>query len=895
MKNRFRIQPGSLYSFKDRLEYIPVVKEQNYKLIIENLIHAFLLTLSDGSIIETNKAASDLFGYTAAEFKKLKKTDIIELSDPGNSSAHQTDGCNNHQLMEATCIKKNRSRFPVEFSTTSFIDLNGITKCSIIITDISERKKTESALKLSIKRYNLVVKATKDLVWDWDLVSGNIYRNGQNLTAVYGHSSNKYINNIKDWSAYIHPEDKDRIRSLIDYYINSPEESSFNFEYRFRREDGSYVYINDKGYIIRNREGKALRMIGAAEDITERIQVAQSIIESEQRYKLFLQQSSEGIWRIELKKPIPVSVPVDKMLEYCYQYAYLAECNDAFAKMYGFETAGEIIGSPISLMLPATNPVNIAYMEKFFCSGFKVSEELSYEIDKDGNELIFTNNMIGIVEGEYLIRAWGTQRNVTDQKKAERDLTERENHLKAIVNADPECIKLMSKEGIILEMNPAGLEMIGAENADQVLGKNAFQLVSPMYHEIFRESLEGVFDGKSSKVEFEIIGFHKKRLFMESQCVPLRNASGSIIAALAVTRDITENKNAQAQLQASRERYMYLFNNNPASIIIWDIDTLEIIEANETTIEIYGYSTGDFLSLSILDLYPGHLQSEFRESLDFIKQEDTKKVRYIWQHITKDEIAVTMEITSHKIKYKGRNAVLAVGTNITEKTLLEQIISEEREIKQQQITEAVIMGQEKERIEIGEDLHDNINQILASTKLYIECALKDENPRKELIIESKALVEKAMKEIRNLSKSLLPPSLGEVGLLPAVTELVDSIKHVYDLNISIYWKIKNDKSITDKLKLTIFRIIQEQLNNIIKHANAGNVIINISDAEMKLEMSIQDDGLGFDTSLKRNGVGLRNIKSRAEVNEGKVELISSPGNGCELVVSFPLPAALDKL
>ena len=129
------------------------------------------------------------------------------------------------------------------------------------------------------------------------------------------------------------------IDEQIAYYISSETESSFSFEYRFRREDGNYNYINDRGYIIRNELGIVIRMIGAARDITEQKQIARNVEESEQRYKIFVQQSTEGIWRIELDKPMPVSTPVDDMVNYCMSNAYIAECNDAFAKMYGFEYA----------------------------------------------------------------------------------------------------------------------------------------------------------------------------------------------------------------------------------------------------------------------------------------------------------------------------------------------------------------------------------------------------------------------------------------------------------------------------------------------------------------------------------------------------------------------------
>ena len=259
-----------------------------------------------------------------------------------------------------------------------------------------------------------------------------------------------------------------------------------------------------------------------------------------------------------------------------------------------------------------------------------------------------------------------------------------------------------------------------------------------------------------------------------------------------------------------------------------------------------------------------------------------------WRHLTKNGVVIIMEISSHTIDYNGSNAVLALGKNVTDKILLENSLAEERQIRHQQITDAVITGQEKERSQLGEELHDNINQILATTRLYIECALTEDTLRMELINDSKKLLEKAMLEIRKLSKTLLPPSLGEIGLLDALDDLIENIKDVNSLQIKTDWNNFSENILSEKLKLTIFRIVQEQLNNITKHSQAANAYISLKKVNKMIKLNIKDNGIGFNTATKRNGVGLRNITSRAEVNNGTVILVSQPGAGCELEVNFSI-------
>jgi len=116
--------------------------------------------------------------------------------------------------------------------------------------------------------------------------------------------------------------------------------------------------------------------------------------------------------------------------------------------------------------------------------------------------------------------------------------------------------------------------------------------------------------------------------------------------------------------------------------------------------------------------------------------------------------------------------------------------------------------------------------------------------------------------------------------------MINNIKQVNSLEFITRWEGLDETRLSDSLKLTIFRIVQEQLNNILKHAQARSILILLAQKDCLLELSIKDDGIGFDSSKKRNGVGLQNIISRAELYSGKVLINSEPGKGCELIVLF---------
>jgi two-component system sensor histidine kinase UhpB len=207
---------------------------------------------------------------------------------------------------------------------------------------------------------------------------------------------------------------------------------------------------------------------------------------------------------------------------------------------------------------------------------------------------------------------------------------------------------------------------------------------------------------------------------------------------------------------------------------------------------------------------------------------------------------------------------------------------------QKQITEAVILAQEKERTEIGKELHDNVNQILGASNLYLNSAMTDEQMRQELLERSMQLVSNAINEIRKISKSLITPGLGEIGLIESIGDIMDDLK-VAKNKMAIDLDLQNisEEQIEDRRKLTLFRIVQEQLNNIVKHAEATRVLIRLSGEQDHIVLTVADNGVGFDVNRHRKGVGITNIISRAEILSGKVELQSSPGEGCMLTVSLP--------
>jgi PAS domain S-box-containing protein len=228
------------------------------------------------------------------------------------------------------------------------------------------------------------------------------------------------------------------------------------------------------------------------------------------------------------------------------------------------------------------------------------------------------------------------------------------------------------------------------------------------------------------------------------------------------------------------------------------------------------------------------------------------------------------------------------GQNITEQKKLKALLTKKQEESGRKISRAVIQTQENERSKISLELHDNINQVLTTVKLLIEHSRDDATVFEFILDRALNLQQGVIDEIRDLAKSLSSPSLTSINFNDSVRQLINSIQDTHKININFHADGDPNINLDQFIHLALYRILQEHLANIIKHANAKNVKLIISFSKAFLTMNIQDDGLGFDTSKKSDGIGIDNMRTRAESLGGTFALHSVPEAGSTLLVSVPI-------
>ncbi|HKS29128.1 MAG TPA: PAS domain S-box protein [Pyrinomonadaceae bacterium] len=217
---------------------------------------------------------------------------------------------------------------------------------------------------------------------------------------------------------------------------------------------------------LRNESGEVIGGVAVIRDITEREEAEEALRASEERYRAFISNSSEGIWRFELEQPVSTSLSADEQIEHFYSHGYLAECNDAMARMYGFERAEEITGARLGDLLVRSDPQNAEYLQSFIAARYRLTDVQSVEVDREGRQRIFLNNLIGVVEEGWLFRAWGTQRDITERKKREIELRATEHRFSMFMENLPGLAWIKDLEGRYVYANQSAAKAFKRTSAE---------------------------------------------------------------------------------------------------------------------------------------------------------------------------------------------------------------------------------------------------------------------------------------------------------------------------------------------------------------------------------------------------------------------------------------------
>ena len=605
--------------------------------------------------------------------------------------------------------------------------------------DITDSKKVEQQLKYSEERLRLSLEASNQGLYDLNIQSGNAIVNEQ-YALMLGFNPKTFIETNAHWLERLHPEDRASSNKAYQDYINGIT-PRYVAEFRQRTKNNSWKWILSHGKIVElDKDGHPLRMLGTHSDITERKIAEQAIRQSEEKYRTLVEQAADAI------------VIADKS-------GNLITVNSSACNMTQY-TEKELLQKTIHDFITSEDIENNPFHMQELKDGKTVLTERVMRI-KDGSNLHIEVNSRLLSDGRLLTFV----RDISERKKNLKALAESENMLRTIYNTEPECIKILGMNGELLEINPAGLAMIEADNLEQVKDKFIIDIVNEPFQKEFLQLIQNIFKGESAMLEFKITGLKGTVRWMETHAVPMKDTMGNIISLLGVTRDITNRKKAEGEIKKT-----------------------------------------------------------------------TKQLRQLTAHL--------------------------------------QSVREE------------------ERKRIGREIHDELGQQLTAIKMDVVWIDK-KTPETSNMIKNKlnniiGLLDGSNQSVRRILSELRPDILNDYGLLEALESQGKKFTLSSGIPVVFINKCTTTK-FSEEVSTCIFRVYQEALTNIMRYARATNVKATLTVTNENITFNVQDDGIGFDIKSVNNlkSFGILGMKERLLSLNGLFKLTSSPLQGTKISIILP--------
>ncbi len=823
--------------------------------------------------ITWNRAAEEIFGLSASQVIGRSLRDFI-------SDIHY-DGID-REGVKAIILEQGQWRGELVFTrptdhkeVTLLVNFKLMTnamgqpKCYVVAaTDITQRKQSQLRLEESEKRFRDLADSAPVMIWMSSTENKPYYVN-KRLASYLGIKEDDFTQ--ENWWNALHPEDlAENVEKFNEHFT---AQKPVTLIYRFCNACGEYRWVQDTSMPRLLDDGTFLGYIGTIIDIHETKEK-----EEQSRYQAtLLANVQDSIITTDLE------MKIKSWNKVCDQYFGLSAeevIGQDFHKIVVFDFLDTTMEEALQVL-----QANGSWQGEV---GFDTIE---------GDRLFFAYNVTFIRDNHDVpVGIMAVGRDITVQKRAEENLKRSESFYRALISDSLDGMILTNDQGMITFVSPSIRHILGFE-PEEAIGRYMFEFVHPedlaWAVQSFQREVE-----ENPEIKFiHVRVLHKKGDYIWCMVRGHNLLSNPYVNSLAVYfHDDTPRRNAVEALKESEKRFRTLIEDLQMGVILQDPKgrillcnkiVMQTLKAPEE--EIIGKFVTDVISDPILENGLPFIFDERPINWAIRHQKPLEGlVMGIREPIKNERLWIMMNVNPVVNEAGEIIHIISTITDITERKRLESKLVQD-EVKQQKLlTRATLEGQEKERSEIGKELHDNIGQQLTTTKLYLDLAKTTaDDETMELICLALKSISDVINDVRGISRALTPHTLGDLGLVESVTDLIETLHRTQSIHVKLNYSEFDEEIVDDNQKLMLFRIIQEQLNNVVKHAQASIVRIKLKNNSPLLTLEISDDGKGFDSMKIRRGLGLTNIRNRAELFGGKMDIITAEGSGCTIRITVP--------
>ena len=724
-------------------------------------------------------------------------------------------------------------------------------KLEHIIYKALESFNTTRLLKESEEKFRGVFNSMADVFVRREL-TGKVVMVSPSIYDVVGYTPDEILNNqVKNY--FVDPQMPERIMKKL-----LAEGGTHFVEPEVFKKDGSIIVLASSAKLYFDDAGNPLGIESVFRDVTESKRAETALKESEEKFKSLFNSIIDVFVRRNLAHKVVLISP-------------------SIVEVTGY-SVGEITGADLSnYFVDPQEPERIK--QKLLNEGGPQTFEFDL-YKKDGNVIsISSNAKLYYDNAGKPIGIESVFRDVSDQKKAAEALKETKERYQSLSDASFEAI-FISEKGVCLEQNALAEKMFGYTLGEAV-GKMGTDWIIP-------EDREKVMNNMLSGYEkaYEITAMRKDGSTFPAEIQGrMMHFQGKDVRVTALN-DISRRKQAEEALIESEEKFRNLITNTEEIIYIIAKDGTFILSEGKGLSEL-GLKPGEVVGESVFELY--------KESPDILAQ-----MREAFKGKTVNEEAKVGDFYFKNWYTPQTNlqgeiiGLLGLSINITEQKQAEvKILEYQNRLKE--VSMELILSEEKQRKQIAVDLHDHVGQLLAASRMQLMGLMHEsENVviNKKIKDISQGLLQ-AVRATREAIFNLSPPQLNEIGLFAAVHDwLEQEVKMKYPVKARLIGE--NQKyNLSENIRFLIFRSIRELIMNTVKHARAKHLNVKIGGARDFLEITIQDDGIGFAEDpesmyLKSTGYGLFSTRERVIDIGGSMTIDSKPGQGATIKIVVPL-------
>lgn len=499
--------------------------EEKYKSILENSLNAHFLIRPDGYILEANKAALDMFGYTVDEMRALGRAGIMDMSDPNLAAYVKQREETGSAKAELTGIRKTGERFFLEISSVSYKDSNGIQRTTVAIADITERRKAEENLRLSEAEFRAAFEYSALGMSLMD-INGKWIRVNESFCRILGYTNRELMS--RTLSEISHPDDRDKDAPFIEQVLNGSKKS-YQIEKRYLHKNGTIVWVHQASSVVHDINYNPSHWTIQIQDITEQKAIENTLREERELLRTLIDNVPTGIFIKDLESRKTL---VNK-----------AECD-----FMGVKDASEILGKNDFELFPEDFArITVAEDNEVFTTGKPIINREKIVTWIDGRTRCLLTSKIPLYDNGKVSSLLGITYDITQIKIAESALLESEQKYRRIFENIQDVFYQTDQAGIVTEISPS-IEKHSGYSRDEVIGRP----VTDFYYNIEdREQLIKSIRATRTISDFEVrlkTKAGERRFSSVNAQLIVRN--GEILGTEGSMRDVTERKLQEDSLKS---------------------------------------------------------------------------------------------------------------------------------------------------------------------------------------------------------------------------------------------------------------------------------------------------------------------------------------------------------